>query len=84
MKKAKSWIQNNPHAQQPWDMPDHKIPGGDMRNPKMVQWIIATTASMVKKTCGVNQAIQEILYVATQALSIHFDAAQRVQSGNIG
>ncbi|MBX9586448.1 MAG: enoyl-CoA hydratase/isomerase family protein [Gammaproteobacteria bacterium] len=83
MQKAKAWIQNNPHAQQPWDMPDHKIPGGDMRNPKMVQWIAATTASIVKKTCGGNLAIQEILYVASQVLSIHFDAAQRVESRSL-
>lgn len=83
MQKAKAWIQNNPHAQQPWDIPDHKIPGGDMRNPKIVQWIAAATASIVKKTCGGNLAIQEILYVASQALSIHFDAAQRVESRSL-
>ena len=80
LKKAETWINNNPLAQQPWDQPDHKIPGGDMHNPKIAQLIAATTAMMMKKTCGTCPAVIETMNVATQALSIQFDAAQKVET----
>jgi 3-hydroxyacyl-CoA dehydrogenase/enoyl-CoA hydratase/3-hydroxybutyryl-CoA epimerase len=80
LKKAQLWIQNNPDVLQPWDLPDHKIPGGNMHNTKTAQWMAANTATLIKKTCGGNAAIREILNVATQVLSINFDAAQRVES----
>lgn len=83
LQKSKTWILNNPHALQPWDMPDHKIPGGNIRNPNIVQWMIATTASIPKKSCGSNIAIQEILNVATQTLSINFESALRVESRSL-
>ena len=80
LKKAETWINNNPLAQQPWDEPDHKIPGGTMHNPKIVQLMAATTAMMMKKTCGTCPAVKEVLNVATQALTIHFDSAQKVET----
>ncbi len=83
LQKSKTWILANPHAQQPWDNAEHKIPGGDIRNTKIMQWMVATTASIPKKSCGSNAAIQEILQVAIQALSINFDAAQRVESRSL-
>ena len=60
--------------------PEHKIPGGNIYNRNIAELIAGTTATMMKKTCGACPATQEILYAATQALSINFEAAQRVES----
>ncbi len=79
-KKAIEWINNNPHPQQPWDKSDHSIPGGDMHNPKFAMQVAAFSASALKKSCGDCPAIKELLSIATQVLTVNFEAAQRVET----
>jgi 3-hydroxyacyl-CoA dehydrogenase/enoyl-CoA hydratase/3-hydroxybutyryl-CoA epimerase len=80
IEKAKIWIDNNPHAQQPWDTTGHKIPEGDINDPKIAIYIASTGTKTLKKMYWTCPAIKETLSVATQALTIHFDAAQNVET----
>ncbi len=83
LKKCLKWIQDNPKVSQPWDCADHKIPEGDIHTPKILQKMISIRAQVMKRNYNCSPAIQEILNVATQTLSIHFDAAQRVESRGV-
>lgn len=80
LKKATEWIQTHPLVQQPWDSAEHSIPGGHLQNPKIARWMAGMAASVIKKSIRNNPAVQEILNVATQALSTDFDTAQRIES----
>lgn len=78
---AKEWIKQNPENwQQPWDKKGHKIPGGDIWNPKVTGILSVAPAMLYKKTRGLLPAPERILAVAGDTLAIGFDAALRLET----
>lgn len=78
---AKAWIKANPEAAaQPWDVKGYKIPGGDIKNPKVAQIIQAAPPMLYAKTRGLLPAPEKTLDVAVTTLKIGFDAALRYES----
>jgi len=83
MNKAIAWIRANPDAVQPWDKKGYKIPGGDAKNPKIIQMLQMVPAMLRKKTRGLMPAPEAILDVAANSLHVDFDTAQRIESRSL-
>ena len=66
MAKAKAWIKANPEASNPWNEKGFKIPGGDMRNPKVAQMVQGAIPMLLQKTRGLVPAPARILDVIAQ------------------
>ncbi|GMG88419.1 3-hydroxyacyl-CoA dehydrogenase NAD-binding domain-containing protein [Biformimicrobium ophioploci] len=78
---AKAWIKANPEAcVQPWDMKGHKIPGGDVWNPKVVNTLAVAPAVNFRKTRGLLPAPERILAVAADTVTVDFESALRIES----
>jgi 3-hydroxyacyl-CoA dehydrogenase / enoyl-CoA hydratase / 3-hydroxybutyryl-CoA epimerase len=78
---AKAWLLQNPDAwQQPWDRPNHRLPGGDVWHPSVQQTLAAAPAMLFKKTRGLLPAPERILSVAADVVTVDFDTAQRIES----
>lgn len=78
---AKTWIMEHPEAwQQPWDRPNHRIPGGDVWHPTVQQTLAATPAMLFQKTRGLLPAPERILSIAADVVTVDFDTAQRIES----
>jgi len=80
MNKAAAWIKANPDARQPWDKEGYSIPGGDAKNPKIIQMLQMAPAMLKKRTRGLMPAPETILDVAANSLRVDFDTAQRIES----
>ncbi|HET7524479.1 MAG TPA: 3-hydroxyacyl-CoA dehydrogenase NAD-binding domain-containing protein [Burkholderiaceae bacterium] len=80
MAKAKAWIAANPKAQQPWDNPKFKWPGGDSRSEGGKQlWAIAPSIANAK-SFGNYPAVQHIMSCVFEGGLLDFDAACEVES----
>lgn len=78
---AKAWIKANPDAwAQPWDIKGHKIPGGDIWSPKIVNTLAVAPAMLFKKTRGLLPAPERILAVAGDTMAVDFESALRIES----
>jgi len=78
---AKTWIKANPEAwAQPWDIKGHRIPGGDVWSPKVIQKLAVAPAMLFKKTRGLLPAPEKILAVAGDTMAVDFDAALRIEA----
>ncbi|MFV8783104.1 3-hydroxyacyl-CoA dehydrogenase NAD-binding domain-containing protein [Microbulbifer sp. SA54] len=78
---AKLWIHANPDGgEQPWDKKGHRVPGGDIWNPKVTGILAAAPAMLFKKTRGLLPAPEKILDVAAQAVTVDFETALRYES----
>jgi len=78
---AKSWIRDNPECwQQAWDRKGHKVPGGDIWNPKVTGILSAAPAMLFQKTRGLMPAPEKIIDVAAQAVTVDIDTALRYES----
>ncbi|MBE7416529.1 MAG: enoyl-CoA hydratase/isomerase family protein [Ideonella sp.] len=78
--KAKAWIAANPKAQQPWDNPKFKWPGGDSRSEGGKQlWAIAPSIANAK-SFGNYPAVQHIMSAVFEGGLLDFDAACEVES----
>ncbi len=80
MNKAIAWIRANPDAVQSWDKKGYKIPGGNAKNPKIIQMLQMAPAMLRKKTRGLMPAPEAILDVAAECLRVDFDTAQKIES----
>ncbi len=78
--KAKVWIKANPEAQNPWNVKGFKIPGGDIRNPKIAQMIQGAIPMLLKKSRSLVPAPEKILDVVANTLRVDFDTALRIES----
>jgi 3-hydroxyacyl-CoA dehydrogenase (EC 1.1.1.35) len=78
--KARAWIKANPAPQQPWDTKSYRLPGGDVRTPKVAQMITAAPAMLLKKTRGNFPAPLAILSAAVEGTLVDFDTADRIES----
>ncbi|MCL4262986.1 MAG: enoyl-CoA hydratase/isomerase family protein [Anaerolineae bacterium] len=80
MANARAWIAAHPKAQQPWDMPGYKMPGGNAQNPKVVQMLAIAPAMLRKQTYGNYPAPEAIMRTAVLGSTLTFDAASRLES----
>ncbi|MBE7425550.1 MAG: enoyl-CoA hydratase/isomerase family protein [Ideonella sp.] len=80
MAKAKAWITANPKAQQPWDNPKFKWPGGDSRSEAARQlWAIAPSIAAAK-SYGNYPAVEHIMSCVFEGGLLDFDSACEVES----
>lgn len=79
---AKAWIKANPdEAQNPWDKPGYKMPGGTPKTPALAGFLPAFPALLRKQTKGaVYKAPRAILSAAVEGASVDFDTASRIES----
>lgn len=81
--RAKAWIMEADPAEagaQPWDRKGHRIPGGNIWNPKVAQVAMIAPHMVQAKTRGLMPAPELILEAAVEAVTSGFDAAQTVES----
>lgn len=88
--QAKQWIieqANNPFAAiQPWDWDKrqhgkvHKLPGGDMNQPKNALFVAGISAKTFQKTRGLMPAPEQIIDMAAEAARLPFDRAMTLES----
>ncbi|HKR52449.1 MAG TPA: 3-hydroxyacyl-CoA dehydrogenase NAD-binding domain-containing protein [Pseudonocardiaceae bacterium] len=79
--KAREWIAANPRAQQPWEVPGYKIPGGTPSTPALAQILPAFPATLRKQLKGAPMpAPHHILCAAVESLQVDVDTAMRIES----
>lgn len=82
--RAKAWILenkgNNIIAVQPWDQKGFRIPGGDIKHPRINQVVMIAPHLLMQKTRGLLPAPQRILEIAVEAITVDFDTALRIES----
>lgn len=79
---AKAWIKANPEsAQNPWDAPGYKMPGGTPKSPALAGFLPAFPALLRKQTKGaVFPAARAILSAAVEGAQVDFETASRIES----
>lgn len=78
--KARSWIKANPEPVQPWEQKGYKIPGGDIKETKVLQILQMMPGILKKQTRGLMPAPEAILAAAAESLRVDFDTAMRIES----
>ncbi|HEY9064984.1 MAG TPA: 3-hydroxyacyl-CoA dehydrogenase NAD-binding domain-containing protein [Burkholderiaceae bacterium] len=77
---ALAWIAAHPDAKQPWDLVDHKIPGGTPASPKIAAALSVAPAMLAAKTRGLYPATQAILEAMVEGAQVDYDTATRIES----
>ncbi len=77
---ALSWIATASEASQPWDRRGYRLPGGDPRNPKLLQRLPAMPALLAKDTWNNYPAPKAIMAAAVEGATVDFDTASRIES----
>ncbi len=80
MKQAKTWINANPKAQQPWDKKGFKIPGGDSKHPKIVPIFSVAPAMANQKSHGNYPAITHIMSCVFEGCLVDIDTGLAIES----
>ncbi|MCP3923652.1 MAG: 3-hydroxyacyl-CoA dehydrogenase [Desulfobacterales bacterium] len=80
IEKAVKYINANPEAVQPFDVDGYKIPGGDLKNPNVLQVAMIAPSMLLKKTKDLMPAPKKILSVAVESLRVDVDTALRIES----
>ncbi len=80
MAKAKAWIAANPKAQQPWDNPKFKWPGGDSRSEGAKQIFAIAPSIASAKSYGNYPAVKHIMSCVFEGGLLDFDSACVVES----
>ncbi len=78
--QARAWIDAHPQAQQPWDDPKHRIPGGTPATPAVAGMLAVAPAMLHEKTRGNFPAPEAILAVAVEGAHVDVDTALRIES----
>lgn len=76
---AKSWINENPSVQKPWDKKGFRVPGGDVHSGKGFNTFSAGSALIAGKTQGNYPAPQAILNAVYEGLPLDFDRACQIE-----
>ena len=77
---ALAWIAAHPQSRQPWDLKDHKIPGGTPANPKVAGMLTVAPAMLKQKTRGLYPAPEAALAAMAEGALVDFDTALRIES----
>lgn len=80
LERARSWIAQHPHSQQPWDIKDYKMPGGDPRSPRIAGLLSLAPAVLKKKTRGLLPAPEYALAAMVEGALVDYDTATRIES----
>ncbi len=78
--QALAWCLANPKAQQPWDAPRFRFPGGDSRAPAMAQLFSIAPSIASAKSHGNYPAVQHIMSAIFEGSLLDFDNACTVES----
>jgi 3-hydroxyacyl-CoA dehydrogenase/enoyl-CoA hydratase/3-hydroxybutyryl-CoA epimerase len=78
--KAKAWALANPKAVQPWDDKKFKFPGGDSKNPALVQLFAIAPSMAHAKTQENYPAADNILSCVYEGGMVDFDTGCRIES----
>lgn len=79
--KARAWIKANPNAQQPWDKPGYKMPGGTPSTPALAMNLPAFPANLQKQIKGANYpAPKAIMSAVVEGAQVDFDNAIKIES----
>ncbi|HEY6135920.1 MAG TPA: 3-hydroxyacyl-CoA dehydrogenase NAD-binding domain-containing protein [Rubrivivax sp.] len=78
--KARAWCLANPKAQQSWDAPTFKFPGGDSRSPAIAQMFAVAPSVASARSFGNYPAVQHILSAVFEGGLLDFDNASVVES----
>jgi 3-hydroxyacyl-CoA dehydrogenase/enoyl-CoA hydratase/3-hydroxybutyryl-CoA epimerase len=78
--RARAWALAHPTAQQPWDQPRFKIPGGDSRAPAIGQLFAVAPSVAAQKSWGNYPAVQHIMSSIFEGGLLGFEAASMVES----
>jgi 3-hydroxyacyl-CoA dehydrogenase/enoyl-CoA hydratase/3-hydroxybutyryl-CoA epimerase len=76
---ARQWIKAHPFAKQPWDAAEGRL-SNRINNETTPQWIMETTANMMKRFKRNLPAVTAILDVMVNSLSLDFDTTNRLES----
>ena len=79
---AKAWIKANPDsAQNAWDAPGYKMPGGTPKSPALAAFLPAFPALLRKQLKGADFPAQKaILSAAVEGAQVDFETASRIES----
>lgn len=78
---ARAFIDANPQARQPWDVPGHKIPGGTPRSPAFAANLPAFPATLRKQLAGAPYpAPRNILAAAVEGSQVDFETASVIEA----
>lgn len=79
--RARAFIDAHPTAQQPWDTPGYRIPGGTPSSPKIAAHLPAYPANLAKRLGGAPYpAPRNILAAAVEGAQVDFEAAQIIEA----
>ncbi len=78
--RARAWCVAHPKAQQPWDTPKFRFPGGDSRAPGVAQLFSIAPSIASAKSWGNYPAVQHIMSAIFEGGLLSFDAACAVES----
>jgi 3-hydroxyacyl-CoA dehydrogenase/enoyl-CoA hydratase/3-hydroxybutyryl-CoA epimerase len=78
--KARAWIAANLKAQQPWDAPKFRFPGGDSRSPAALQLLAIAPSIASARSWSNYPAVQHIMSAVFEGGLLGFDAACEVES----
>jgi 3-hydroxyacyl-CoA dehydrogenase/enoyl-CoA hydratase/3-hydroxybutyryl-CoA epimerase len=78
--QARAWCLANPKAQQPWDAPKFRYPGGDSRSPAVAQMLAIAPAIAAGKSWNNYPAITHIMSSVFEGGLVDFDAALLIES----
>jgi 3-hydroxyacyl-CoA dehydrogenase / enoyl-CoA hydratase / 3-hydroxybutyryl-CoA epimerase len=78
---AKAWIKANPEAQQPWDRPGYKMPGGKPTSPALAAFLPAFPPILRRQLKQADmRAPKAILAAAVEGAQVDLDTALRIES----
>ncbi len=80
IEQARAWCLGNTKAQQPWDAPKFRYPGGDSRSPAVVQMLAIAPAMAAAKSWNNYPAITHIMSCVFEGGLVDFDAALLIES----
>ena len=80
MDKAIAWVKEHPKSQQPFDVKDYKIPGGDPKTPAVAQMLAIAPAMLRDKTKGCYPAPEAIMAAAVEGAQVDVDTALTIES----
>lgn len=82
--KAKAWILAGGKAEQPWDRKGFRVPGGDMSNPQVQEFMSVAVAKVHERTAGNYPAPKNILSCVYEGVSSPIDAGLDIESRYFG
>ncbi|MEO7245182.1 MAG: FAD-dependent oxidoreductase, partial [Rubrivivax sp.] len=80
MAQARAWIAAHPAAQQPWDRPGFRFPGGDSRSPAVAQLFSIGPSVAAAKNFGNYPAVTHIMSSLFEGGLMDVDSACVVES----